>query len=259
MKKIFSILTALCLLLSLGATMVSCGHKCEFSTDWNGNDTEHWRSCLGEDCLEIAEKAEHIWDDGNITVEPTQDADGSKTFTCAVCSVTKKGTIIFTGISEEDWNAALEYDVFENFAYSEAATTSGNGISVDTETVYKFTKDKAYFKVTAAGQSQDSYAPSVEAANNTRKQLVDSIKDMLPYGSFEYDAETKTYKYTASEGVYMEALGEYTNNITVSFIDGKLAQVRYFIEFTQNNIELSADSTITFSDYGNVTLDGASA
>ena len=257
MKKIFSILTALCLLLSLGVTMVSCGHKCEFSTDWNGNDTYHWHTCVGEDCLEIADKAEHIWDEGKI-IEPTQDADGSKTFTCTVCSATKSETLIFTGISEDDWNAALEYDVFENFVYTEIATTSGNGISVDSETVYKFTKDTAYFKITAAGQSQESYAPSSEAANSTRKQLIDSIKAMLPYDSFEYDAETKTYKYAAAEGIYMESLGESTNNITVAFIDGRIAEIRYYIEFTQNGIELSADSTITISDYGSVSLDGAS-
>ena len=88
MKKIFSILTALCLLLSLGVTMISCGHKCEFSTVWNGNDIHHWHICTSEECTEIADKTEHSWDDGNITNEATQDADGTKTFTCTVCSVT---------------------------------------------------------------------------------------------------------------------------------------------------------------------------
>ena len=212
MKRIVSVVLFLSLLLTLSVSLASCMHKCEFSAEWSKDEVSHWHACTGEECAEIADKADHTWDEGAITTKATQEADGVKTFTCTVCSQTKTEPVAFTGMTEEEWNAAFTDSVFENFSYNEKAMTTGSGVSVGSETTYKFTVDNAYAKMTIADQSQEAYAPNTTEANALRDQLVQSIKDLTPYDSYQYNAETKTYK--ATKPVEIAALGASTSDIT---------------------------------------------
>ncbi len=55
-------------------------------SDWTKvDDTNHKRTCS---CT-ATETAEHKWDDGKITTEPTETAEGVKTYTCSECKGTK--------------------------------------------------------------------------------------------------------------------------------------------------------------------------
>ena len=102
MKKLLSCLLVLCFVLSLSFTLVSCAHKCEFSDEWTYDESSHWHVCRDESCVEISDKAEHTWDEGNITTVATQEQDGVKTFTCTVCSKTRTEVVAFTGLTEEE-------------------------------------------------------------------------------------------------------------------------------------------------------------
>ena len=53
------------------------------------DDTQHIRACA---CGE-KEYADHIWDDGKITTEPTHTTTGVKTYTCTACSATKTESV----------------------------------------------------------------------------------------------------------------------------------------------------------------------
>lgn len=240
------------MLFILSVTLVSCGHECEFSAEWSKDAISHWHECTDEDCTEIADKADHVWDEGVITTPATQEADGVRTFTCAVCAQTKTEAVAFTGLSEAEWNAAFASAVFENFAYREAAVISGRGVSINGENIYKFTNDNAFVKMTLADQSRESYAPDKASANEARSQLVDSIKQLAPYAKYEYDAATKTYKATSE--IYIASLGASTSDMTVTFADGKLVEIKYSISYTQEGYNWTADSTVTISDYGTVVL-----
>lgn len=252
MKKILSVVLFVSLLFALSVSLTSCMHKCEFSTEWSKDNVSHWRTCTEDGCTEIDEKADHTWDEGEITTKATQEADGVKTFTCTVCSQTKTEPVIFTGLSKDEWAAAFSDSVFENFTYTEKGVTAGSGVSVDSETIYKFTADNAFVKMILAGQSQEMYAPSEKDANDLRKQLIDSIKAMTFHEDYQYDAETKTYK--ANKPIEIAALGASTSDITLTFTEGKLTEIKYEISFTQNNIAFTANATITLSDYGTVVL-----
>lgn len=254
MKKLLSCLLVLCFVLSLSFTLVSCAHKCEFSDEWTYDESSHWHVCRDESCVEISDKAEHTWDEGNITTVATQEQDGVKTFTCTVCSKTRTEVVAFTGLTEEEWDVALSADVFENFSFKEAASVFGSGVSVDVETGYKFTKDAAWVEITMIGQTNGEYAPDKEAANEARRELVDSIKAFAEYDSFEYDAETKTYK--ATEEIQIDSIDASTDDVTLRFADGKLVEIKYSATFVEpeSNITLTANSTITLSDYGTVVL-----
>ena len=250
MKKIISILLTAAMLLALGATLASCGHECEFSDEWSNDEESHWHACEGKKCEEVEDKDDHEWDEGKVTTPPTKEADGVMTYTCKVCGYDKTEKI--TVLSKEEWDAAFEASLFENFKYSETATTTGSGVSVNTETVYKFTKNKAWYKMTVGQNSQEDTTSNMSEITTARNQLVDSIKDMTPYDSFEYDAETKTYK--ASKPIKIASLNASTSDIALKFDGTKLVEIKYEISFKQSGISFNATSTITLSDYGTVVI-----
>ena len=72
-----------------GTEPVVEGHEHTYKTEWASDETYHWHICEGEDCAEVSEKAEHAWNEGVITTEATEEADGVMTYTCAVCGKTK--------------------------------------------------------------------------------------------------------------------------------------------------------------------------
>ena len=63
--------------------------------DWQTNTDEHWKvySC----CRTKVQEGTHNWNEGEVTTSPTCTADGEKTYTCTVCSATKKERIDATG------------------------------------------------------------------------------------------------------------------------------------------------------------------
>lgn len=252
MKKVLSILLAAAMLLALCATLASCGHKCEFSDDWSSDADYHWHDCTDESCVEIADKAEHEWDDGEITTAATQEKDGEKTFTCKVCDEKKTEKVVFTGYTKEEWDAAFAISIFENFSYTEKATATTDGVSVETELVYKCTKDSCWAKMTVGPESEEESSDDKEEVDRIRENLVDSIKDIAVYDKFDYDAATKTYK--AKSPIEIEAIGESTSDVTLKFEDGKLVECKYSISTVVDGVSCSATSTITIS-YGTVVLD----
>ena len=81
-----------------------------------------------------------------------------------------------------------------------------------------------------------------------RKALVDSIRDIAPYESYQYDAETQTYKST--ERIYIEALKTSTTNITLKFENGKLAEIKYLVQVYPAGADYVLITTAKLWDYG---------
>ena len=85
------------------ADIPATGHT--FSDAWSKDDTYHWHAATCGHTDEISEKAEHSWDDGVITKQPTCTEDGVMTYTCTVCEKTKTADIPATGHTfSEDWS-----------------------------------------------------------------------------------------------------------------------------------------------------------
>ena len=86
-KSLFTILAiALMLVLSL-SVLTACNKdgKHNFAEEWSNDETHHWHACADKDCKEIKDKAEHSWNGGNVTVEPTTEKEGAMVYTCTVC------------------------------------------------------------------------------------------------------------------------------------------------------------------------------
>ncbi|MBQ9805693.1 MAG: hypothetical protein IJW49_04210 [Clostridia bacterium] len=244
MKRIVSILLTICMLLSLSTMLASCGHDCVFSEDWTKDATHHWHACAHEDCTELTDKAEHVWDEGQITTKATQEAAGVKTFTCKTCAQTKTEAIEFTGLSEEEWNIALSEFTFENVSYEESAISSKGDKSGTVK--YKLTKDLVWIQRNAIKLTDE------EEIKTFRRALVDSIREIVPYESYQYDAATKTYK--ATEKIYFSALKTSTQNVTLTFANGRLVEIKYEVKIYAVGDDYTVTATIKLSDYGTTTI-----
>ena len=256
MKKALSIVLTLCMLLSLGAVFSSCTLidsviGCDFSTEWSIDETSHWHVCTHIYCDEIADKAEHTWDDGSITTKATQEADGVKTYTCTACGKTKTEAVAFTGMSKTDWDAALADEMFINFSYDEAASMTTSGVTVDTQMTFKFTKNRAMLKTTVAEQTEEEYVSDKEEVEEGRESIIEAIKSLVAYDSYAYDAATKTYK--ATKQVYIETWELWTKDIALTFDGGKLVQIQYTGSFTSEGLTFALDSTVTLT-YGSIVI-----
>ena len=86
-------------------------HTHTYKTEWTTDAMHHWHACEGADCADVADKAEHTWDEGVITTPATAQADGVKTFTCTVCGQTKTESVkLANTITKEEWIACLMAD-----------------------------------------------------------------------------------------------------------------------------------------------------
>ena len=86
-KSIFTFCAiALMFVLSLSG-LAACNKNVEhnFLEEWSNDETYHWHACADKGCKETKDKAEHSWNGGNVTVEPTTEKEGAMVYTCTVC------------------------------------------------------------------------------------------------------------------------------------------------------------------------------
>lgn len=94
-KSIFTFCAiALTFVLSL-SVLTACNKdgKHNFAEEWSNNETHHWHACTDKGCKETKDKAEHSWNGGNVTVEPTTEKEGTMVYTCTVCRREKTKSI----------------------------------------------------------------------------------------------------------------------------------------------------------------------
>ena len=93
-KSLLTILTiAMVFVLSLSVLTACNKNKHEFSTEWKFDEKTHWHECTTKNHTDVADKADHTFDAGVITTQPTETTEGVKTYTCTVCGNTKTATI----------------------------------------------------------------------------------------------------------------------------------------------------------------------
>lgn len=84
-------------------TIAPLNHSHDWSAEWSKDDTYHWHDCL-KNCGEKSGEAAHIWDGGSVTKEPTESAEGEKTFECTFCGKTKTEPITAAGGTDQPEN-----------------------------------------------------------------------------------------------------------------------------------------------------------
>ena len=78
------------LVLALSLLCSCKKHTHEFSGDYLSDKTGHWQKC---ECGDKGETAEHVWNEGETVIFPTEEMEGVKVFTCTVCGFEKNEQI----------------------------------------------------------------------------------------------------------------------------------------------------------------------
>ena len=86
-RKTFIAILAIAMVLVLSlALLTACNNKKHnFSSKGEYDETSHWHECMTKKHSDVADKADHTFDAGVITTQPTEAAEGVKTLTCTVC------------------------------------------------------------------------------------------------------------------------------------------------------------------------------
>lgn len=82
------------------------GHTPDSFWTYGAIADKHYKKCLT--CGEMIETADHTWNDGEITTEPTTTTEGVKSYTCTACGDTKKEVLPKTGASESQQVSAVK-------------------------------------------------------------------------------------------------------------------------------------------------------
>ena len=206
MKKFTSVLLALCLCLSVCAVFAACSktHEHSFATEWSKDATHHWHACTGEGCNDVADKAEHTWNAGEITTPATAAADGVKTFTCTACGATKTESVqLVTTVTKEQWDAFMankNYTIIAELYDADGVLSETMSVIV-TETatcstfsgmsVYTSLQDGVWYGIMGEegsyfGYPMEDYAEEITLGLNLLGEYSD-------FDLWTYDAEKKAY------------------------------------------------------------------
>ncbi|MBQ2736879.1 MAG: hypothetical protein IJF26_05560 [Clostridia bacterium] len=226
-------------------------HTHTYKTEWSHNDTHHWHACEDATCTEASDKAEHTWNDGEITTEATAEADGVKTFTCTVCAKTKTEAVIFSGVSKEEWDALANIDNYKNYT----VTTTQIDIFFKSVSTTKIVDGYAY----VSGTIYDLETNEVVGNQNGSMKLTDAYyKSLLPivnnYDKVEYDRENDVYRYTEDFQVSMDEDGSLMLTYTEfewTLKDGKIWKTQskaWYMDDTSGRVDLSL--TQEYTNYG---------
>ena len=249
MKKLMSLLLTAALLLSGLALLASCAHTCTFATAWSSDANDHWHACENKKCTEVADKAAHTWNDGEITTKATQEAAGVKTYTCTVCSATKTEDVAFTGLTAEEWAAAINAEVFKNVTYTMVSKATVAGQESTSTMTYKITPTKMY-DVTYRGDVKMNENISEDAEEIA--EMTEEMAETFKHADYVYDAEAKVYK--SKDGNAIDFSGMEATNVSLRFENGKLAEFKFTYQMTMSGISAEVSVTLTFKDYGTTVI-----
>ena len=207
-KKILSFMLALGMIVPCLFGLTACQTTCEMETEWSYDETYHWHACKSNICKEVADKAQHEWDNGKVTTLAENGETGEKTYTCKQCSATKTEEVRLTVTS--GWENAFSLHGVDNMQYITMGIGIGTLIYQKSGNVIRIwqTEEIIEYSLQTVGASTYAY-------NNARE-----------------------YYYTIEDGVYYEyyndGRGWYKNEIYGSEYNEVLPQNFYCGQYYAN-------------------------
>ena len=261
-RRVLSLILATILCVSTTLALTSCGSH-TFKTTWDKDETHHWHACEDEKCTEVADKAEHTWDEGKETTYATDLANGVMTYTCTVCKQTKTSPTTFNGVNITQYGMAVDAATLSNVTVT-IKMKSGNQTKTSTLKLngseYEHHGETHDGTVSSSGDNADSsnarrnkylFFAAIDEVTETTKV---NHKDLI------YDAAGGTYSTADDFTVVIE--DEAANNVItytsiVMTISGTLVQtVEAEITVTHGaDVLYSGTIEIELSDYGTTEVD----
>ena len=192
-------------------------HVHDYSNGWISDESYHWQKCSG--CEEIYNQEEHCWDEGIITLHPTQTSEGEITFTCDVCEYSKVEKIskndthehsfsdIWSSNETHHWHEADCEHKSETKNYSMHNWNSGIITSEPTDVAQGI----KIFTCQTCEKTKIEYIPKLE---NTHTHIYNQKNIDLEYIASEATCTEKAlYFYSCSCGDKGSEMFEYGNSI----------------------------------------------
>ncbi|MBQ8372483.1 MAG: hypothetical protein IJX38_06085 [Clostridia bacterium] len=268
-------------------------HTHTYKTEWSKDTTHHWHDCESEDCTEVSDKAEHTWNDGEITTPATAQTDGVKTFTCTVCTQTKTESVEYVvdyTVTEAEWKINLNLTkgqaqaqplscaaVSQTQAQPLSSNSSQALTGITSYTVYavgenagttgtsllKVSPDAMFIEFYVEGTLEDE--SGTYGSNETLYQtLIRNITVYFPfadnYNDFTFDQTKNAYVAQDLTSIMVDDYDPtetslvYTKSAEVTFVNGYLNTIT--VELCDKTFEdVYASFVFTFSDINNTTVE----
>lgn len=268
MKKLVSLLLAVCMCFSVSVIFTACGHEHTYKTEWSKDKTHHWHACTDKNCADVADKTQHTWNKGEVTTPATAEEDGTKTFTCTACGQTKTETVKYVAVvpTQTEWSQAFAATInATNFTYTRDQLVNGKN---DGEwTLYqdgdKYMMEgyhhgdellhKCYFWVDS--DEKTYHYTSATGEIWTREEVrgiihVPALADtMMPFealfSSFVFDKETQMFVLDAAV-----VMGFNMSNVKVKIENGYVTYFAYTMPKDESkDIDNNYTQSIVFTNY----------
>lgn len=204
-RKTFIAILAIAMVLVLSlAVLTACNNKKhDFSSKWEYDETSHWHECMTKKHSDVADKAEHVWDDGVVTKPAGYGVEGEKTFTCTVCRYEKTEPI--NALNAKDNEIVLKEGKTFGKEYD------GKVVSITKDDFVIEGNREPAFMFKAKGADDNTYTATApkEAGEYTVKVSVAATA--------EWNAATKTFDFAIAkkELTVAAATKAYDGNVTI--------------------------------------------
>lgn len=246
-KRVLTLILAAFLCVSTVLTLTSCGEH-TFKTDWEKDATHHWHACEDADCTEVAEKAEHTFDEGKETTFATDTENGVMTYTCTVCGQTKTEATTFDGVNITQYGEAVYDTTLQNVTVTITLTSGSN----TAESVLKLNMDEYSHIGNTLDGAVNVSGENADTAAALRSEYLFFAKILYKYLS--YDAESKIYNVSNECTVPFtdEADGTETTykSITMTLSGNRIQTVDASFEVKQEGAVVSSGTIkLALSEY----------
>ncbi|MBQ8657900.1 MAG: hypothetical protein IJ506_02095 [Clostridia bacterium] len=255
-------------------------HQHMYSAEWTKDETYHWYECTGEACSEISEKAEHIWNEGEITTPPTAISDGIKTFACTACGRLKTEKVEYVPnnqVSQAGWLASFKAETLNNVTLSgeiadEESVAIPMTIKVAEGNSYESMKFSESNIWEAYYEKQETDYTRYSKRSSQTEWTVDKaygfgysgevFLSLMPlfdkYSEFSYNEETRCYEAGEMDCESLAFGSLKYQSVKLRFEDGKVVRIEAKMKESFKTSEDGTDITeytFSFSDYGTTTVD----
>lgn len=215
-----------------------------YADAWSYDETEHWHACTVDGHTDVADKAAHEWNDGEITTEPTATASGVKTYTCTVCKATKTEEIPYKNIT---FGHTLQLKTIEPWGIYFNAIVRLSGKTIDYSTlkdygVYVLRSDDVAndFEPTKVNVLTSGFSKKYDKSSSALSMIDNNTRIQLTY-----DESLYTYEMAKELFVMFYAEDEYG---VMHYGDVKTRSMKSTIQTYLNNSSSYNTETITLCE-----------
>ncbi|MBQ9984128.1 MAG: leucine-rich repeat domain-containing protein [Lachnospiraceae bacterium] len=181
---------------------------------WSHDETHHWHECPVEKCGADLDKAEHVWDDGQVVIAATESATGTKVYTCD-CGATKTEIIPMLAHTKHTYATTWSYDETTHWH----ACTNASCDEVSEEAEHVFDAGVVVVEATEEEEGTKKYTCTTCAYSYEEAYDIEESEDDEPLEideEFEDEENQITYMVTAEDEVeFVESVNASATEITV--------------------------------------------